>query len=447
MLSPDNAKDRCADLVARARALGADAGDAVYLGKGSQSVEMRLGALEGLDRAEAEHLGLRVFVGKRSATVSSSALDPASLDELAERVVLMARGAPEDPFGGLAPQDMLMTGTPADLDLVSAAPEPEALREIALEIEDAARAVEGVTNSEGASASYGRGVVALVTSHGFAGAYEQANHARSGAVVAGEGGKMERGMAWRAAHHAADLLPPAEIGRLAGTRAVERLNPASMKSGQMPVVFDPRAGRSLIGHLVHAISGSEIARGSSFLADSEGERIFAPNITITDDPLLPRGMRSHPFDGEGLPVAASRLVDEGVLTGWLLDSASARKLGRRPTGHAARGGGGSPGVAASNVTLLPGSESVADMIADIADGVWVTELIGQGFSVVTGDYSRGASGFRIVDGQIAGPVAGITIAANMKDMFARMRAADDLEIIQAINVPSLRIDGMTVAGD
>ena len=447
MLRPEEAKDRCADLLARARALGADAGDAVYLGKSSQSVEMRLGALEGVDRSEAEHLGLRVFVGKRSATVGSSALDPVSLDELAERAVLMARGAPEDPFGGLAPEDMLMQGAPADLDLVSDAPGPEALRETALEIEDAARAVPGVTNSEGASASFGRGVVALVTSHGFAGGYEQANHSRSGAVVAGVGSGMERGMAWRSAHHAEDLLSSTEIGRLAGNRAVERLNPASMKSGQMPVVFDPRVGRSLIGHLVHAISGSEIARGASFLADHEGEQVFAPEITITDDPLLPRGMRSHPFDGEGLPVAASRLVDDGVLTGWLLDSASARKLGRRPTGHAARGGGGSPGVAAANVTLLPGSQSVADMIADIADGVWVTELIGQGFSVVTGDYSRGASGFRIVNGQIAGPVAGITIAANMKDMFARMRAADDLEIIQAINVPSLRIDGMTVAGD
>ncbi|ARU16780.1 TldD/PmbA family protein [Croceicoccus marinus] len=447
MLRPDEAKDRCAALLARAKALGADAGDAVYLGKSSQSVEMRLGALEGVDRSEAEHLGLRVFVGKRSATVSSSALDPASLDELAERAVLMARGAPEDPFAGLAPEDMLMQGTPADLDLVSDAPGPEALRQTALEIEDAARAIAGVTNSEGASASYGRGVVALVTSHGFAGAYEQANHSRSGAVVAGQGSGMERGMAWRSAHHGEDLLPPAEIGRLAGSRAVERLNPASMKSGQMPVVFDPRVGRSLIGHLVHAISGSEIARGASFLADCEGHRIFAPGITIADDPLLPRGMRSHPFDGEGLPAAASRLVEDGVLAGWLLDSASARKLGRRPTGHAARGGGGSPGVAASNVTLLPGRESVTDMIADIADGVWVTELIGQGFSVVTGDYSRGASGFRIVDGQVAGPVAGITIAANMKDMFARMRAADDLEIIQAINVPTLRIDGMTVAGD
>lgn len=447
MLNTQEAEQRCADLMAKARAMGADAGDAVYLGRSSQSVEMRLGNLESVDRSESEHLGLRVFVGRRSATVGSSALDSASLDELAERAVVMAKGAPEDPYGGLAPEDMLMKGPPADLDLVSPAPEPEALRDTALEVEDAARSVEGVTNSEGASASFGRGVVALATSHGFSGGYEQSHHSRSGAVVAGKGSGMERGMAWRMAHHADDMLSPAEIGRLAGSRAVERLNPDKMKSGPMPVVFDRRAGRSLIGHLVHAISGSEIARGASFLADDEGKRIFAPGITITDDPLLKRGLRSHPFDGEGLPVAAGRLVDDGVLTGWLLDSASARKLGRRPTGHAARGGGGSPGVSASNVTLLPGGETVADMIADIADGVWVTELIGQGFSVVTGDYSRGASGFRIVNGEIAGPVAGITIAGNMRDMFANMRAADDLEMVQAFNVPSLRIDGMTVAGD
>lgn len=447
MLTPDRARQFCADLVSRARALGADAGDAVYLGKSSQSVEMRLGALEGVDRSEAEHLGLRVFVGRRSATVGSSALDTASLDELAERAVVMARGAPEDPYGGLAPEDMLMTGACADLDLVSDAPSPEELREIALEVEDAARAVKGVSNSEGASASYGRGVVGLATSHGFAGAYETAHHARSGAVVAGEGSGMERGMAWRAAHHAEDLLSPAELGRMAGERAVERLGPGTMKSGPMPVVFDRRVAGSLVGHLIHAISGSEIARGASFLAPFEGQSVFAPDITIADDPLLPRGLRSHPFDGEGLPVAASRLVDGGSLTGWLLDSASARKLGRRPTGHAARGGGGTPGVGASNVTLLPGNESVAAMIADIKDGVLVTELIGQGVSVVTGDYSRGASGFRIVNGAIAGPVAGITIAGNMKAMFATMRAADDLEFVQAINVPTLRIDGMTVAGD
>ncbi|WP_230279840.1 TldD/PmbA family protein [Croceicoccus sp. Ery15] len=446
MLTTDQAKDFCAQLVAKAQAMGADAGDAVYLGKGSQSVEIRLGALESVDRSEAEHLGLRVFVGKRSATVGTSALDPASLDELAERAVEMAKGAPEDPYAGLAPEELLMRDAPVDLDLVSAAPAPEELRAIAMEIEDAARAVEGVNNSEGASASYGRGIVGLATSHGFAGAYEQASHVRSGAVVAGEGSGMERGMAWRMAHHAEDLLSPAEIGRMAGDRAVERLGPGTMKSGPMPVVFDRRVGRSLMGHLVHAISGSEIARGASFLADCEGKPVFPAGITITDDPLRPRAMRSHPFDGEGLPVAASRLVDGGVLTGWLLDSASARKLGRQPTGHAARGGGGSPGVSASNITLLAGQESVADMIADIADGVWVTEVIGMGVNVVTGDYSRGASGFRIVNGEIAGPVAGITIAGNMKDMFANMRAADDLDFVQAINVPSLRIDGMTVAG-
>ncbi len=447
MLSPEEACKRCADVIDKATAAGADAGDAVFIARGSQSVEMRLGQLESVDRSEAEHLGLRVFVGKRSATVGTSALDTVSLNELASRAVTMAREAPEDRFAGLAPQDMLFTGDPADLDLVSEAPTPEELREAALEMEDAARSVEGVSNSEGANAAFGRGIVALATSHGFAGGYEQAHHSRSAAMVAGKGALMERGMEWRAAHHLPDIIPMAELGRMAGERAVARLNPGKMKSGPMPVVFDPRVAGTLLGHLVHAISGSEIVRGASFLSELEGKPVFAPGTMIEDDPLKMRGMRSHPFDGEGLPVSRRMLVDDGVLTGWLLDSASARKLDRAPTGHAVRAGGGSPGVSSSNLTWQPGEASFDELIADIREGVLVTDLIGMGVSIVTGDYSRGASGFRIVDGQVAGPVSGITIAGNLKDMFAHAMPASDIEYIRAINTPSIRIDGMTVAGD
>lgn len=254
---------------------------------------------------------------------------------------------------------------------------------------------------------------------------------------------MQRDYAWRSAHHSEDLPSPAEIGAQAGTRAVARLDPGRVKSGPMPVVFDPRVGGSLLGHLAGAISGSAIARRASFLLDKEEAQIFAPGVEIAEDPLRRRGLSSHPFDGEGLAVSARKLVDGGRLTGWLMDAAAARQLGRQPTGHATRGHGVSP----ANMYLAAGTMSVAELIADIADGVYVTELIGHGVNAVTGDYSRGASGFRIVGGKIAGPVAEFTVAGNLIAMFAQLTPASDLEWHRSINVPTIRIDGMTVAGD
>lgn len=446
MLSGKDALTRCEQLIARTRALGADAADAVYLSSASESVHVRLGRLDSVERSENEHFGLRAFVGRRNATIGTSTLDEAAFDELAERAVAMARAAPEDPHAGLAPVELLQQGAPPDCDLVSPPPGPEALRSAADHLEDAARAVSGVSNSEGAVAAFAHGNVALVTSHGFAGHYASGYHTRHASVVAGEGAAMQRGSVVRTARYADDLMSEAEIGALAGERAVERLNPGTMASGPMPVVFDPRVGGSLINHLIAAMSGAAIARRSSFLLGREGERIFAPGIEIAEDPLKLRGLRSRPFDGEGLPSVPRLLIDDGVLTGWLMDSASARQLGRQPTGHAARGGGGAPGISASNVTFAAGSVSRDALIADIADGVLVTELIGQGVNSVTGDYSRGAAGFRITDGVIGGPVAGFTIAGNLLDMFAAMTPASDLADFRAINVPSLRIEGMTVAG-
>ncbi|AKM08773.1 TldD/PmbA family protein [Croceicoccus naphthovorans] len=446
MLNQAEALDRCNALVKHARSLGADAADAVFVGSQSENVNVRLGNLEAVDRSESEHFGLRVFIGQRSATIGSSAIDSASLDELASRACAMAAIAPEDSSAGLAPEDMLMRGELPDLDLVSDPTPTEMLRETALAIEDAARAVGGITNSEGAGAGTGRSTIALVTSHGFAGAYRQSQHSRSAAVVAGTGNKMERGSEWRVARHSRLLPDGAAVGRRAAERAVARLNPESMRSGPMPVVFDPLVGRSLIGHLIGAMAGPAIARGASFLQDHEGKPVFDTGITIIDEPLRPQGLASHPFDGEGLPTAPTTLIADGVLTGWLLDAASARKLGRRPTGHAVRSGGAAPSVSTSNVVLQAGAESVSDLIADIADGVYITDLIGQGVNGVTGDYSRGASGFRIVGGEIAGPVSGITIAGNLLQMFAHLRPANDLEMTHAVNVPTLRVDGMTVAG-
>lgn len=448
MLSPDDAKERCAQLIERAVRAGADAGDAVYLANSSESVSVRLGALEDVERSENEHIGLRVFVGQGSASIGSTDLSDLALDELAARAVAMARLAPPDAFAGLAPEERLLHGAPPELDLADALDRsPEALRALALEAEDAARAVSGVTNSEGAGASANRSVNALATSHGFAGAYATTSHSLSASVVAGEGSGMQRDYDWRSARHAADLLPPHEIGRSAGERAVARLAPGRVRSGTMPVVFDPRVGNSLIGHLIGAISGSSIARRASFLLDKLEAQLFDPAISILEDPVRPRGMRSRPFDGEGLPTAPRALVERGRLTGWLMESASARQLGLEPTGHASRGSSGAPGVGVGNVILSPGAVTPAELIADIVEGVFVTELIGHGINGVTGDYSRGASGLRIVNGQFAGPVAELTIAGNLVDMFAALTAANDLEIHRGIDVPTLRIDGMSVAGD
>ena len=433
-------------LVAAARTAGADAAEAVYGCDASSQVSVRLGALEDVERSESEHVSLRVFVGQRSASVSSSDMASEILASLVDRAIAMAREAPDDAYAGLAPEDRLMRGAVADLDIADEdEPSPAALRERALEAEEAARAVQGVTNSEGAGAGHGRSQVALVTSHGFAGGYAGTSHSTWASVLAGAGETMQRDYASHSVRHLADLEAADTIGLRAGDRAVARLNPQRVDSGQMPVVFDPRVGSSLIGHLVGAITGPSITRRSSFLLERLGQRILPEGITIIDDPRRRRGLRSRPFDGEGLPTAQCNLIDRGMLTGWLLDSASARQLGLEPTGHATRGGG-SPGAGTTNVHLLPGMASVSDLMGDIARGLYVTELIGHGVNTVTGDYSRGAAGFLIENGSKGPAVAEITIAGNLIDMFARLVAADDLEFRYGINVPTLRIDGMTIAG-
>lgn len=448
MLDPSAARDRAAALVERARKAGADAADAAYIGDASESIQVRLGKLEDVERSESEYITLRAFVGRSSASIGSSDLGDEALDALAARVVAMAKAAPEDEFAGLAPAEMLATGPLPDLAATDPhEPSPADLRALAEAAEAAARAVPGVTNSEGAGASAGRGVFALATSHGFAGAYESTSRSLSASVIAGEGGGMQRDYAWRTARHASDLPAPDEIGRLAGERAVQRLAPGRLSSGPLPVIFDPRVGGSLVGHLLSAMSGAAIARGASFLLGREDDQLFDSGVTILDDPLRPRGLRSRPFDGEGLPTAARALIDHGRLTGWLMNAAAARQLGGQPTGHAARGGGGAPGISATNTHIAAGSVSPKELIADIADGVYVTELIGHGVNGVTGDYSRGASGYRIVGGEIAGPVAEFTIAGNLVEMFRGLTPANDLEWHRAINVPTLRVDGMMIAGD
>lgn len=436
------------DLVERALRAGAESCDAVYLASASESIQVRLGKLEDVERSEGEHIGLRAFVGKRSASIGSSDLSDAALAELAQRAVDMARAAPEDAYAGLAPAELLTSAPFPELDLIDAGePGPEDLRAAALEAEDAALAIAGITNSEGGGASAGTGIFALATSHGFAGAYRSTSRGFSATVVAGEGAAKQRDYAYRQARHREDLIAPREIGRLAGERAAAKVNPGRLPSGPMPVVFDPRIGGSLIGHLIGAMSGPAIARRASFLLDRKGEQLFAGEVTIAEQPHLVRGLRSRPFDGEGLATRARNLVEQGRVTGWLMDCAAARQLGEEPTGHASRGHGGAPGVTTGNLHLAAGRATPAELMADIADGVYVTELFGQGVNGVTGDYSRGASGFRIVNGEVAGPVAEFTVAGNLVEMFAHLTPANDLEWFRAINVPTIRIDGMTIAGD
>ena len=448
MLSPNEARDRCEALLRRAEAAGASSGDAVYLANASQSVTVRLGALEDVERSESEQIGLRVFAGGGSASIGSTDLGDAALDELAQRAVAMARLAPPDPYAGLADAALVLHDVPADLGLDDGGEaEPAALRRLAECVEAAAMSVPGVTNSNGGSASAGRSVFALATSHGFAGAYSASSHGLSASVLAGEGATMQRDYAWRSTRHATDLPDADLIGREAGDRATRRVNPGRVRSGPMTVVFDPRVGASLVGHLIGAMNGASIARRASFLLDRDGAQLFDSSVTILDDPLVMRGLRSRPFDGEGLRTAPGALVEAGRLTGWLMDSAAARQLGKAPTGHAGRGGSGAPHVTTGNVVLAAGPQSPAALMADIAEGVYVTELIGSGVNGVTGDYSRGASGYRVSGGVIGEPIAEFTVAGNLIDMFAALIPASDLERIHGIDVPTIRIDGMTVAGD
>jgi len=435
-----------ASLLDAAKKAGADAADALYVEGVSSSVSYRLGKLEDVERAESYDLGLRVFVGQKVAFVSSTDFSADALSGLPDRAVAMARLAPDDKFAGLAPKDRLATALPA-LDLEDPAePSPDALIAQAREVEGAALAVAGVTNSEGGGASFSRSAVALATSMGFYGRYAATSHSLGVAVLAGEGTGMERDYDHASARHAGDLRKPADIGRQAGEKAVKRLNPRSMKSQSVPVVFHPDEAAGLLGHFAGAISGNAIARGVSFLKDKMGERIFASGIQVIDDPHRVRGLRSKPFDGEGVANARRALIEDGRLTSWMLDCASARQLGLETTGHAARGTGGPPSPSSTNLYLQAGTLSVQELIADIKQGFYVTELMGMGVNGVTGDYSRGAAGFWIENGQIAFPVSEVTIAGNLKDMYARLTPASDLEFRHGVNAPTVRIEGMTLAG-
>jgi PmbA protein len=433
-------------LIRSAKAAGADAADALLVESVSASVSYRLGKLEDVERAESQDLGLRVFVGQKVAFVSSTDFSREALSQLPTRAVAMAKLAPEDRFAGLAPRELLATKPPS-LDLEDPnEPSADALVELARGVEGAAMTVKGVTNSEGGGASFGRSAIALATSEGFYGSYAGTSLGVGVAVLAGEGTEMERDYDQASARHRSDLRSAESVGRSAGERTVRRLNPRKVKSQPVPIVYDPRVSNGLIGHLAGAISGASIARGVSFLKDMLGKEVFTPGINIIDDPHRLRGLRSKPFDGEGVANRRWALVENGVVKTWLLDCASARQLGLATTGHAARGTGGPPSPSPTNLYMEAGSLTPDQLIADIKQGFYVTELIGMGVNGVTGDYSRGAAGFWIENGKIAFPVSEITIAGNLKDMFRSLTPANDLAFVYGTNAPTIRVEGMTVAG-
>jgi len=432
-------------LVAAARRAGADAADAVAVRSMSLSVDIRDGAVEESQRSESDDVGLRVLVGRRQSVVSTNDIR-SDVAQLAERAVAMARIAPEDRFAGLADQSLLAQNPP-DLDLIDPElPSVALLEERAKAAEAAGLAVKGVTKSEGASASAGIAGMVLATSHGFRGAYMTSRHGLSMSAIAGEGTAMERDYDFSSALHAADLDPAERIGRSAGERAVARLNPRKVSTKKVPVVFDRRIAGGLIGHLAGAINGAAVARKTSFLRDKLGQQLFKPGIRIVDDPLRKRGQRSRPFDGEGVAGRALAIVEDGVLKTWLLDCATARELDLVTTGHAQRGVSSPPSPGSTNLHLEAGARTPEELLADIADGFYVTELIGMGVNPVTGDYSRGASGFWIEHGRRSYPVSEVTIAGNLIAMFGALDPANDLEFRYPTNAPTVRVEGLTVAG-
>ncbi|HEY4193745.1 MAG TPA: TldD/PmbA family protein [Mesorhizobium sp.] len=443
--APDAAKltDRVTALVEAAKRAGADAADAVAVRGRSTGVSVRLGKVEATEASESEDVALRVFVGARVASVSATASsDPKAL---AERAVAMAKVSPEDIYQGLA-DTALLVKSPRDLDLFDGTEvSAERLKQDALAAEEAALAVKGVTNSGGSSASAGLGGLVLATSNGFVGQYVASRFSRSASVIAGEGTGMERDYDFSSRQHFSDLDGPQTIGRSAGERAVRRLGARKAATGSVDVVFDPRVSRGIAGHLAGAINGASVARKTSFLREMMGKQVAAAAITVTDEPLRRRGQASRPFDGEGIEGEKLIMVEKGFLNHWFLSTSAARELGLTTNGRGSRGGS-SVSPSSTNLAIEPGDRTPEDIIGSMKSGFYVTEVFGQGVNMITGEYSRGASGFWIENGALAYPVSEVTIASNLKTMFLNMVPASDLDRNFGTAAPTLLIEGMTLAG-
>lgn len=428
--------DAAAALLEAAKRAGADVAEVGLYEGTSVGVQRRLGKTEETERAETTELSLRVFLGRCSASVSASSIDRSAFARLAAQAVAMAKVVPEDPYAEIPEAPPALDAGFLELE-DPVEPSADLLIARAAQAEDAAMGVPGITNSEGGSASWSRAVSVLATSHGFLGEYARTAHSVSVTAIAGTGTAMQRDYDYDSVIHGADLADPAQLGRNAAARALARLNPKRPATARLPVLFDPRVSGSILGHLAGAISGAAIARGTSFLKDALGQRIFPAGLEIIDNPLKVRGRRSRPFDREGQRVAQMSFIEDGVLTDWILDTRSANQLGLKTNAHA----GG-----LSNFYMAPGRLSPEQLMADIAEGLYVTEMMGSSINGLTGDYSRGAAGFMIRNGQIAEPVAEITIAGNLKEMFLNLTPASDLEFKRGTDAPTLRLDGMTLAG-
>ena len=442
-LDSEKLAGRVAALVEAAKRAGADSADAVAVRSRSKGVSVRLGKVESTEASESDDISLRVFVGKRVASISATASsEPASL---AERAVAMAKVSPEDPYQGLVDEALLSKGI-VDLDVFDATElSADQLREAALEAEEAALAVKGVTNSGGSGASAGMGGMVLATSHGFVGHYAGTRFSRSVSAIAGEGTGMERDYDFSSRQHFADLDTPAAIGKSAGERAVRRIGGRKVPTGTVTVVLDPRVARGIAGHLAGAINGASVARKTSFLRDMMGKQVASAAITVTDDPLRRRGQASRPFDGEGVRGQALTMVENGMLRHWFLSNSAARELGLTTNGRGSRSGS-SVSPSSTNLAIEPGSVDPKEMIGALKSGFYVTEVFGQGVDMITGEYSRGASGFWIENGEITYPVSEVTIASNLQTMFLALVPANDLDRNFGTAAPTLMIEGMTLAG-
>jgi len=439
------------DLLKKAKAAGADAADAGAVKAFSKSVSWRNGELEDSEGSETQNIGLRVLIGKQQAMATSSDKSPAALAGLVERTIAMAKAVPEDPYCGLAPTaDLYGPQSEAyGLDIQAyddADLSVESLAGMASDAEQAALEVPAITTCDGVGASFGKSEIALMTSHGFQGSHRGSNYSISLSAVAEKDGAMERDYDFSNTRFAENLDAPELIGTRAGHKAVARLGATQMATGKYPIVYSPRVSRSLVGHVAAAISGSAVARGTSFLQDKMDEEIFADEIAIFDNPHLKRALGSSLFDGEGVATRPITLVEDGVLNSWMLNAATARQLGLATTGHGTTAMGSAPGIGSHNLFMAQGPHTPEELIADITDGFYVTELIGMGVNGVTGDYSRGAAGFRIQNGQFTESISEVTIAGNLLDMFKHMAAAKDLTFKYGTNAPTVRIDGMTLAG-
>ena len=440
-------EDLLHDVIDAARMAGADAAEAVLANRQSLSVGVRLGELEEVEREEARDLGLRVFIGRQQATVSASDISATARAKLIERAVAMARLAPEDKFAGLAPKDRLAKGPFPDLDLFDPTePTANTLEAQARDAEAAARSIEGVTNSDGGSASWSATSWLFATSDGFLGRHQASGFGLSASAIAGEGSGMERGGEGRSTRWRTDLPTPESIGLEAGRRAVGRLGARKIASTSAPVIFENRLAMALVSPLIGAISGPSIARGTSFLKDKLGQAVFSEHITLAEDPHRVRGLGSSPFDDEGVANRAHDIIDKGVLTTWLLNSSSARQLGLETTGHASRGLAGPPGVSPTNLTVQPGTRDLAGLMADAKTGLLVTSMFGPSLNGNTGDWSVGVSGVWFENGEPAYPVTEITVAGNLIDIYKRLVVGSDLEIRGASNSPSILIDDLAIAG-